>query len=205
MSRLPPDITRAVTYIKVETTIDAPPGTVWNVLLDFPAYPIWNPFVRSQAITDSSFRPLLDHPQPSEGAYIAMRVRVPPRGLDDNDKGLRASKEVVTFVDVKNHRIVWEQVGLPKWLIRAERWQEVTEEQDDGKSSTKYMTIEVRFSTRLNLILDAINGIFKIIFQVFHGPGAWFVRLFMHANLMKSFQAMADGLKKHAEGLAAST
>lgn len=159
MSRLPPDTTSAVLHIKVETIIDAPPETVWNALLDFPAYPTWNSFVRSQAITDSSFRPLLDHPRPSEGAHIIMHVRIPPRGLDDNDKGLRTSKEIVTFVDEKNHRIVWEQVGLPKWFLRARRWQEVTEEQIDGISMTKYMTIEVRLSTCLIRMLDVIDGL----------------------------------------------
>jgi Polyketide cyclase / dehydrase and lipid transport len=143
MSRLPPDITRAVTHIKAQVTIDASSEAVWNAILDFPAYPAWNPFVRSQAITDSSFRPLLAHPKPSEGAHLIMHARIPPRGLDDNDKGLQSSKEVITFLDEKNHRIVWETVGFPKWLLRTERWQEVTVEQIDGITVTKYMTVEV--------------------------------------------------------------
>ncbi|KAF8508079.1 hypothetical protein JB92DRAFT_2733616 [Gautieria morchelliformis] len=181
MSRLPPDITRAVTHVKVQVTIDAPLEAVWNAILDFPAYPAWNPFVRSQAITDSNFRPLLAHPKPSEGAHIIMHVRIPPKGLDDNDKGLRSAKDVITFIDEKNRRVVWEAAGFPKWLFRAERWQEVTGVQVDGRTVTKYMTVEV-----------------------FHGPAAWIIRWFMRKNLVISFEAMANGLKKYTEGGSAS-
>ena len=143
MSRLPPDTTRAVLSVKIERTVDAPPEVVWNAILDFPSYPAWNSFVRNMAITDSMFRPLLAHPKPTEGAHILMHVRMPPRGLDDDDKGLRSTKDVITYIDDARHRVVWEQVSYPKWLLRAERWQEVTREQVDGKTVTKYMTVEV--------------------------------------------------------------
>ena len=33
--------------IVTRTEIDAPPRDVWTVLIDFPAHPQWNPFVRS--------------------------------------------------------------------------------------------------------------------------------------------------------------
>ena len=76
-----------------------------------------------------------------------MHVRMPPRGLDDDDKGLRPTKGVITYIDEARHRVVWEQVSYPKWLLRTERWQEVTEEQVDGKIVTKYMTVEVCVSS----------------------------------------------------------
>lgn len=197
MSRPFPDVSRAVTYIKAEVTIDAPLKTVWDAILDFPAYPAWNPFVRSQAITDPMFRPLLAHPKPTEGAHLLMHVRIPPKGLDDNDKGLQSSKEVITFIDEKNYRIVWAQVGIPKWLLKAERWQEVTEVQVDGRAIAKYMTVEVRALTCLYVMLCI-----DILAQVFNGPAALVVRLFMRKNLTTSFEAMANGLKKYSEELA---
>lgn len=33
--------------IRSGVTIDAPPSRVWSVLLDFPRYPEWNPFIRA--------------------------------------------------------------------------------------------------------------------------------------------------------------
>ncbi len=35
--------------IKTEIEIGVPPDRVWQILLDFPAYPQWNPFIRSIA------------------------------------------------------------------------------------------------------------------------------------------------------------
>ena len=157
MSRLPPDTTRAVHSVKAERTVDAPPEVVWNAILDFPSYTTWNSFVRNMAITDSMFRPLSAHPNPTEGTHILMHVRMPPRGLDDDDKGLRSTKGVITYIDEARHRVVWEQVSYPKWLLRTERWQEVTEEQVDGKTATKYMTVEVCVASTWMSFKDAIE------------------------------------------------
>ncbi|KAF8579583.1 hypothetical protein K439DRAFT_1637810 [Ramaria rubella] len=180
MTHGPPDISRAVAHVKVETIIDSPSDVVWNIILDFPAYSKWNSFVRSQVITDSSFKPFLEPPKPSEGAYLLMHVRVPPRGVSDNDKkGLTSTKEIITYVDEESRRISWKQCGIPSWLLRADRWQEVTEEQIDGSVLTKYMTVEV-----------------------FNGPSAWVIRWFMLKNLTKAFNAMADDLRKRSEALA---
>lgn len=143
MSRQPPDVSSAVTSFQDRIRIEAAIATVWDVILDFPSYPLWNSFVRSQAITDASYKPLLAHPTPTEGAPILMHTRIPPRGLADNDKGLRATKAVITVVDHANHRIAWREAGLPDWLLRAERWQELTEEQVDGRTFTTFMTVEV--------------------------------------------------------------
>ena len=50
--------------IKAEIYIDAPANEVWNVLLDFEAYPQWNPFIRQ--VTGKA--------EPGEKLMIQMRL-----------------------------------------------------------------------------------------------------------------------------------
>ena len=50
--------------IKAEIDIDAPANEVWNVLLDFEAYPQWNPFIRQ--VTGKA--------EPGEKLMIQMRL-----------------------------------------------------------------------------------------------------------------------------------
>ena len=51
-----------------QVLINAPPKTVWDVLLDFDAYPSWNPFIRFKS-GNSSLGSLLE-------------VRIQPSGTD---------------------------------------------------------------------------------------------------------------------------
>lgn len=52
--------------IKTEIEIAAPPERVWSILLDFPAHPEWNPFVRS----------ITGNPKPGE----RLEVCIQPQG-----------------------------------------------------------------------------------------------------------------------------
>lgn len=52
--------------IKTEIEIAAPPERVWSILLDFPAHPEWNPFVRS----------ITGNPKPGE----RLEVFIQPQG-----------------------------------------------------------------------------------------------------------------------------
>ncbi|KIJ37025.1 hypothetical protein M422DRAFT_69460 [Sphaerobolus stellatus SS14] len=176
MPYFPPDIPNSITHIKAEVTIDAPVEVVWKALVDFPSYEKWNTFVRQQLVTDSKFKPLEPQPEPAEGSYIRMLVRMPPAGLEPPGKGLTVSDEVITFLEEQHHRVGWKAVQYPNWLLRAHRWQEVTEVIVDGKKMAKYTTVET-----------------------FNGPFAWPIRFFMRGTLNTCFEAMAKALKEHSE------
>lgn len=45
-SNLPVSAPGSILTVQASALIDAPIETAWNVLLDFQAYPEWNPFVR---------------------------------------------------------------------------------------------------------------------------------------------------------------
>ncbi len=51
--------------IETEIQIDGTTGAVWNVLMDFAAYPEWNPFVREISGT------------PVEGEQLTIRLQAP--------------------------------------------------------------------------------------------------------------------------------
>ncbi|UTF52049.1 SRPBCC domain-containing protein [Natronosalvus rutilus] len=80
--------------LEVFETIDAPPETVWQVLLEFDAYPEWNPFLRSV------------EGLPVEGERLSIRVRLP---------GGRTRTIRTTVLTVEtNRRIVWlGRLGVP--------------------------------------------------------------------------------------------
>lgn len=139
-----PDIAQSVTHVSSEIIIDAPLKVVWHAILDFPLYEKWNPVVRSQVITDSTFQPLEPQPKPAEGTRLLMRVCLPPAGPDlPASKGLLTSHEVITILDEEYHRVGWTQVAYPRWLVETHRLQEVTEVEVDAKKMTKYSTLVV--------------------------------------------------------------
>lgn len=76
------------------------------------------------------------------------------------------------MVDHENYRCSWTFISFPKWLLSAVRWQALSVV--GGK--TKYESIEV-----------------------FTGPLAWFLRIFMKSGLKKGFEEMGAGLKARSE------
>ncbi|EEB91172.1 hypothetical protein MPER_10510, partial [Moniliophthora perniciosa FA553] len=77
-------------YFNVSSSIliNAPIEKVWNILLDFPKYSEWNPFVRKQVVTDASFIPIEDQ-TPKEGGYMVITSQIPPieGPVDANTQG----------------------------------------------------------------------------------------------------------------------
>ena len=93
--------------------------------------------------------------------------------------GSTSALERIKVVDHENHRAVWVNIDLPRFLLRAERWQALSV---DSSGKTKYESIEV-----------------------FGGILAWLVYLFVGKNLTLGFNAQADGLKHRAERLHKAT
>ncbi|CAL1698228.1 unnamed protein product [Somion occarium] len=103
----PPRAEDGVFTMTASATIDTPVEKVWNVLLDFPSYPEWIPFVRSQVIVDAANKPLNDQ-TPRVGSNLILTVNIPPGRESHPPK----SREIVTLVDHENHRVVWHYASF---------------------------------------------------------------------------------------------
>mgnify|MGYP002403013655 CR=1 FL=1 len=131
---------------------------------------------RKQRMVDASKRPLADS-TPAEGKFVDIGPCNIPPSMSDGGLFSGGAFAEITILDNENYRVAWETAGfMPKWLLFCERWQILTEV-EGGK--TKYESTEV-----------------------FYGPIAYLVKLFVGAGLQKSFQAMADTLKAEAEAAA---
>ena len=113
---------------------------------------------------------MLDDQTPAKGKYLLMTVHIPP-AMDNSVKD-QSAFELITYYDDVSHRLAWKNL-LPSWLVRAERWQALSTT-EGGK--TLYESREV-----------------------FAGIGAYIIKWFISKNLIKSFEAMADGLKSRCE------
>jgi hypothetical protein len=111
--------------------IDASPQQVWEVMLDFPRYGEWNPFVFAAELAG----PL------QVGAALRLRVRW-------NDGTTAGSGEKITELvapdGARAGRLVYEFTGwLPALgLVRATRVQQVDELDEPGMGRTRYSTRE---------------------------------------------------------------
>ncbi|SDP39900.1 SRPBCC domain-containing protein [Lentzea jiangxiensis] len=89
----------------VVVEIDAPAAFVWDVLLDYPHYPQWNPYTLAVATTLAVGSPIdltLPRPDGSEGTWVSrefVRVVEPPRLLrydtGDTFPGLLGTRDQV--------------------------------------------------------------------------------------------------------------
>ena len=109
------------------------------------------------------------------GKYIKMLVHLPP-SMDDSHSKKKTFLRI-TAVDEEKYRVAWvlSSSGLfaiPRWLLRAERWQAVSSV--DGK--TLYESREV-----------------------FYGPLAHVVRWYAGSKLEEAFKATGLSLKTQAE------
>lgn len=104
---------------RAEAHILAPPDAVWNVLVDFPAYPDWNPFTRTVTCTGALGTPV--------------RMRVHMRGL------LTLTQVETLHLWERPTRLGWKLDIGARWLLWAERVQSLTPLPD---GTTRYVTVD---------------------------------------------------------------
>lgn len=150
----------------------------WDTLTNFPAYPKWNPFVRSSIAVDPA-NISLPVQRPIENTQLILRVQIPPLPLPvnqytpDNPLSEAFSYENVTHVQPELYRLAWELYPNP--LLKAERWQALSVSKETGR---------LLYESR----------------EVFNGPLAPLQQQIMQENLQASFNAQAQGLKLWLEG-----
>jgi len=120
--------------VEASVEIDAPRDVVWEALVDFGAYPHWNPFTRTVET------------RLEVGAPVRLGVDMPGRSRSER-------VEWVNLVE-PGHTICWGmQIGHPALLV-ANRWQEL---HDLGGGRTQYHTVD-RFSGLLVPLVMALYG-----------------------------------------------
>ncbi|KAI0776748.1 hypothetical protein BD413DRAFT_610339 [Trametes elegans] len=168
-SNLPEPTYSGTLVVAATVDIDAPIEKVWEILLNCPKYKEWNPFMRSQVITDEHKTPLQDQ-TPAAGTYLLMQTHVPPT-MDDSAATSTVFEQIIA-VDTEKHRLAWKNC-FPEWLLRAECWQALS---TNGQGKTVY---ELR--------------------EVLSGVGAYAIKLLLADKIRKSFEEMAEGLNAYAE------
>ncbi|KAI9458825.1 hypothetical protein F5148DRAFT_1287301 [Russula earlei] len=168
--------TSSVFTIRSSISINAPKRKVWDVLLDFPSYKEWNPYIRSQEIISEHDKTPLLSQAAAPGRRLRLRLHVPPTM---NDAGTNAStaEEILTYVDATTFRLAWRFATPARWLINAERWQILRDCESDGQR-TVYET-----------------------WEFFGGLLAYLIWFFMRVKLQSSFDAMSHALKDKVENV----
>ncbi|KAF8971074.1 hypothetical protein BDZ97DRAFT_1901762 [Flammula alnicola] len=128
-----------------------------SALLDFPAYPEWNPFVRSQVVANAFWVPLTNQtPQENLRLVIQAQILPLPTPVDANTPpnllNNQISFENITAIDEVNYRAAWKQIMLPDPLLSAERWQALSTVDGD---KTYYESREV-FGGPVGYVVDAL-------------------------------------------------
>src|SRR5882724_8835420 len=112
---MPMKPTRAGT-VKTEVTLDASPEKVWEVLTDFEAYPLWNPFVCRLVGEAAEGQPLvvtIKLPGKAERSFRARVLRAAPA----EELSWRGRLAGVNFLFVGDHHFYLEDEGLGRTRV----------------------------------------------------------------------------------------
>jgi len=142
--------------ISSEIEIDAPRSLVWSILRDVESYPEWNPFT-IEVKTSLEL-----------GSPVDMQVKLRP------PKVMHQLEYVSAYVD--GEKVCWGANVGPRWIIRADRCQVLT---DLGDGRTRYFTTDV-----------------------FNGLGVGLMFLIVGKHVQRGFDDVARALKSRAESTA---
>lgn len=161
-----------VFFIRSSIAISAPKQKVWDVLVDFPSYSEWNPYIRTvELISDKDKKPLASHTV-ALGQHVRLRLHTPPT-MNDADTKASVTEEIITHFDSDTFRFAWRFATPSRWLITAQRWQ-VLREGPEGET-----------------IYES--------WEFFGGLAAYAIRFFMGTKLQAAFDTMSHALKERAE------
>ncbi|KAF8160879.1 hypothetical protein B0H34DRAFT_355857 [Crassisporium funariophilum] len=173
-----PVLAPGVFATEASVIINAPIQVVWEALLDFPSYPQWNPFVRSQVVTNALWVPLPDQ-TPRENLRLIIQAQIPPlpQPVDENTPPnllhSQISLENITTIDSVNHRTAWRQIMIPPPFLDAERWQALS-------------------------VVDSERTFYESK-EVYYGPVGTIVDALFATGLQQGFEAQAAALKVRLE------
>ncbi|EMD35131.1 hypothetical protein CERSUDRAFT_116606 [Gelatoporia subvermispora B] len=129
---LPPPTFKYVHTTAASVEIDAPVEKVWDVLMDVGKYTEWNPFTRAVYVVDAA-RNVLPEQVPEPGGYVLLTVNIPPTlAATQRPHSMQLERVLQIDADGTTKRIAWGPATLPRWLIRAERWQIVRPREGGG-------------------------------------------------------------------------
>ncbi|KAI0295634.1 hypothetical protein B0F90DRAFT_1820382 [Multifurca ochricompacta] len=166
--------------IRSSSLIKAPKQKVWDTLIDFESYNEWNPYIRKQEIINEHDKSPSATQIPAPGRRIRIHTNLPPTMVDDENKKPFTTGEILTHVDDEAFRLAWRFATPAHWLINAERWQVLRDDESrPGGQTTVYET-----------------------WETFGGLLALLIWLFMGTKLQVAFDAMGSSLKDRAERVA---
>ncbi|KAF9029093.1 hypothetical protein BDZ89DRAFT_1065617 [Hymenopellis radicata] len=169
-----PHATPGVFTAQGSSIVDADIDDVWRVLTNFSSYPDWNPFVRSQVVTNEFYIPL-DDQTPQENLGLIINTQIPPLPAPVNAStpanllNAHTTFERIHHLDLENYRIAWGLAGVPDSIIGGDRWSALSSfVDDDGKTKTFYESREIYIgflASTLNEAFGAQAEALKVIFD----------------------------------------
>lgn len=140
-------------------TIHASPETVFQAVINFAEYPRWN-----------SFTPEASCPSLEKGTQGRLYANLP--GM----KPRRLTEIKISVYSPETQKVAWIANGLPLWLLKPERVQEVVAVEQDGNIQSQFRT-----------------------YETFAGPLAYIVRWYVGTALDQAAETYVQDLKRWVE------
>ncbi|KAK4453398.1 hypothetical protein QBC34DRAFT_204573 [Podospora aff. communis PSN243] len=169
--------------VACSTRFPAPPTTCLSVTLNAPEYPKWNPFCRTATI-DTNPTPNPNPPDaPTGSGYLTLGTQFTLSAHLDSkatSSGRATPVEVSVLERINDEdgrrgwRVAWKTrptLGLPSWMLRAERVQEFVEVETEagGRMETEYVCWETFYGALAGITRLAVSGKLPAAFDGWNG------------------------------------